>query len=37
MTTLLVPLAENPLLPAPAEIIAAIVFALLSLSTLKLR
>jgi F-type H+-transporting ATPase subunit b len=29
MTTLLIPLAENPLLPAPAEIIAAVVFALL--------
>jgi F-type H+-transporting ATPase subunit b len=29
MTTLLVPLAENPLLPNLAEIIAAIVFALL--------
>ena len=29
MTPLLIPLAENPLLPAPFEIVAAIVFALL--------
>lgn len=29
MTPLLMPLAENPLLPAPFEIVAAIVFALL--------